>query len=305
MPVPNGKEEKHRMKAAAYIITAGGLWGVISIFIRVLNDLGLNSLQCVAVRAGFTALLLLVWLLLTDRAKLAIRLSDLPFFAGTGLMSIVFFNFCYFEAIQVLGSAAVPALLLYTAPVFVMLLSALFFREKITRAKVIALLVTCGGLCLVTEAFQDGAAVSLRGVLLGLGAGLGYSLYSIFGKYLVKKYHSVTITFYTFAVAAVGVIPLSGIAGCASRLAQPSALPAALGLALICTVLPFLLYTKGLAALDAGKASILATAEPLTAAVVGAVVFHEQFSLSRLAGIALILAAIVYLNLAGGESAED
>lgn len=287
------------MRSVGYIITAGILWGVISVFIGALQDLGFTSLQCVAVRALFAALLLFAWLLAADRSRLAIRPADLPYFLGTGILSIVFFNFCYFESIQVLGSAAVPALLLYTAPIFVMLLSALFFHEAITRVKLAALGITCVGLCFVTEVFGSGTGLSLRGILLGLGAGLGYALYSIFGKYLVARYHPATITFYTFAVAAAGVIPLSGFAGCIPRLAQPSALLAALALALVCTVLPFLLYTKGLEQLDAGKAAILATAEPLTAALAGALVFHERFTLSRLTGIGLILAAIVYLNLGG------
>lgn len=120
------------MKHACYIIMAGCLWGIISIFINILNAAGFDSMQCVALRTVFTALILLVYLLVTGRSKLKIRVRDIPFFIGSGLFSIVLFNYCYFESIELIGGSAVPALLLYTAPIFVMIMSAIFFRERIT-----------------------------------------------------------------------------------------------------------------------------------------------------------------------------
>ncbi len=286
------------MKNSLYILLAGTLWGCTALLIGVLQAAGFTSLQCVALRAFFTALLLFLFLLLTGRDKLRIHLRDVPYFFGTGILSIAFFNYCYFEAIDRMGSAAVPALLLYTAPVFVMFLSALLFREQFTPAKGIATGLTLVGLGFITGAFSGGETLSGSVILLGLGAGLGYALYSIFGKCVAAKYDACTITFYTFAIAAVGVVPISGITRQLPVLLSPGRLLAALGLALFCTVLPFLLYTYGLRGMEAGKAAILATVEPLVAAIVGALFFHEQFTLSKLLGMVLILFAIVYLNAA-------
>lgn len=286
------------MKNSFFVLLAGALWGILSIFVHILNGAGFGALACVEVRAFFTAVLLFFYLLVTDRRKLKINLRDLPVFLGTGLLSIVFFNYCYFKAIELTGSAAVPALLLYTAPLFVMLLSALLFHEKITRSKILAAVLTFIGLGFVTGAFSGGESLSGQVVLLGLGAGLGYALYSIFGKCVAGKYDASTITFYTFAVAAVGVLPLSGPADYAPLLLHVSNLLPGLGLAVFSTVLPFLFYTKGLTGMDAGKAAILATIEPFVAALVGAAFFHEQFTASKIVGMVLILGAIVYLNAA-------
>lgn len=293
------------MKHACYIIMAGCLWGIISIFINILNATGFDSIQCVALRTVFTALILLVYLLVTGRSKLKIRVRDIPFFIGSGLFSIVLFNYCYFESIELIGGSAVPALLLYTAPIFVMIMSAIFFRERITGKKIAALILTFAGLGFVTGAFTGGSVISMKALILGLGSGFGYALYSIFGKFLVDKYDALTITFYTFLVAAAGAVPMSGVCGQMGLLSEPKTLLAAVGLALISTVLPFLLYTKGLAHVEAGRASVLATVEPFVAAVVGALFFREQFTVSKIVGMALIIGAIVYLNMGKPAEIED
>lgn len=292
------------MKNVSYIILAASLWGIISIFIKILNGIGFNSMECVAVRAIFTALILLIYLLLTDKSKFSIKLKDLKYFIGTGIFSIVFFNYCYFEAIEIIGGAAMPALLLYTAPIFVMILSAVFFHEKITVKKAIALVMTFIGLGFVTGAFTGAEILSLKAFILGIGAGIGYALYSIFGKLVVNKYDSLTITFYTFIVAAIGALPISGIATHINLLFSMKGIFAILGLAFFCTVLPFFLYTKGLCKIEAGKASILATIEPFVATIIGVILFNEKFTIPKIVGMLLIIAAIAYLNI-GSISKEN
>lgn len=116
------------MKDTCCILAAGGLWGMISVFIRTLQQAGFTSMQCVAIRAFFTALVLLLYVCAKDPRSLRIHLRDIPLFVGTGIFSILLFNYCYFEAIEVIGGAAVPALLMYTAPIFVMILSAVLFH---------------------------------------------------------------------------------------------------------------------------------------------------------------------------------
>ena len=130
------------IKNALYIIVAGTLWGIISIFVNQLRIIGFNSMQVVSIRVLFSALVLVFYLLLKDRQQLKIKLKDIPLFIGTGVGSIIFFNYCYFEAIDIIGGASIPALLLYTAPIFVMILSVILFKEKITKKKLISLVMT-------------------------------------------------------------------------------------------------------------------------------------------------------------------
>ena len=115
--------------AFVFILAAGILWGSMGLFVRRLNSMGLASMDIVALRAAVTLVVLLLYMVLFRRKLLKIRLRDLWCFLGTGICSIVFFNLCYFKAIT-LTSLSVAAVLLYTAPVIVMVLSYFLFRES-------------------------------------------------------------------------------------------------------------------------------------------------------------------------------
>lgn len=279
------------------ILAAGTLWGIISIFVSGLQSAGFGSLEVVALRALSATVFLFFWILCRDPAGFRLRLRDLPFFLGTGLGSIVFFNYCYFYAIELIGGAAVPALLLYTAPAFVLLLSALFFQERVTKGKLAALLVILFGLSLVTGVWGGGRGIPLSALFFGFGSGLGYALYSIFGKLAAGRYQAATITFYTFLIAATVTTVGSGVLPHAARILSPSIILATAGLGLLCTALPFFLYTAGLSGMEAGRASLAATIEPVVAALVGIFYFGEQIHWMEGCGMLLVFLSILALNL--------
>lgn len=282
---------------ALFIIIAGALWGIISIFVNGLHIIGFSSMEIVALRVSFSAVILALFLLIKDRKYLKIRLKDIPLFCGTGICSIVFFNFCYFQAIDIMGSSAVPALLLYTAPIFVMFMSLFLFKEKITIIKVLALVLTILGMCFLTGIIFGRAKISLMGFLYGIGSGFGYALYSIFGKFLLKRYSSITITLYTFVTASAVTLPLLLVNNNFQLVFRQDSLLISLGLALFSTIIPYLLYTKGLQKIETGRASILATIEPFVAAIVGVAIFNEGVTFEKIMGMALILCAIILLNI--------
>lgn len=172
--------------ASGMVILAGILWGSMGIFVRKFKECGLGSLDIVAIRAITTMCILFLFLLFYNRSLLRIKLRNLWCFLGTGLLSIVFFNYCYFRAIT-MTSLSVAAVLLYTAPAFVMVLSYLLFHEKFTVRKSIALVLTFVGCVFVTGIIGSSQALSGKGILIGIGAGFGYALYSIFGRFALKK----------------------------------------------------------------------------------------------------------------------
>ena len=283
-------------KAYLFILLAASLWGCIGLFLKLLTAAGLTSMQSVAVRCSTAAALYFLWLLLTDRAALVIRPRDCIYFVGTGIFSLVFFNWCYFNTIQ-RSSMSVAAVLLYTAPVFVMLMSAVVFQETITPRKLLALALTFFGCILVTGLLPLGStAISLQTILYGLGSGFGYALYTIFGKFALAKYSSATVSFYTFLFAALGSFPLSGLLQTPQVLMDWRVTVGGFGIGIFCCILPYLFYTEGLRYAEAGKAAILATAEPFVASILGVLLFREILTPFKLLGMASILFAIVLLN---------
>ena len=117
-----------------YVLAAGTFWGSMGVFVRHFNAAGLGTMEIAWFRNLFGLLTVGGYLLLFHRELLVFRLKDLWCFAGTGLGSLFLLNVTYYTAMQY-TSLAVAGVLLYTAPIFVMLLSALLFRETVTRRR--------------------------------------------------------------------------------------------------------------------------------------------------------------------------
>ena len=290
-------EKNKRSIGPLLIILAGCFWGSMGIFVRKLTGWGFTSVQIVAIRVTLAALFFSLLLLVKDRAGFRIALRDIPLFLGLGFGSILFFTVCYFTAITMMPLST-AAILLYTSPIWILLMSVLFFHEKLNRRKLLALALAFAGCVLVSGISGDG--VTLTGLLVGLGSGIGYGLYSILGTVALRKYSPYTVTTYTFLFAAAGSWLICRPAEMVSRFTS-AAEPVSLLLfccltALVTAVIPFLAYTLGLRTVEASRAGILATVEPMVATLVGILVFSEPLTLLSGLGMLLILSAVILLN---------
>lgn len=281
------------------ILLAGALWGSMGLFVRRLGSggMGLSSAEIVMMRCIVSAAVLFFYIFVSGRSMLRIRLRDLWCFLGTGICSIVFFNICYFTTIQ-MTSLSVAAVLLYTAPAFVIVLSALLFGERVMKTRIAALILTFLGCICVSGLLRGSGSLTPAGFFVGLGAGLGYALYSIFGRFALDRgYKSMTISFYTFLIAAVGTLPFISLKNTVVALTQGLSGTGFIVLfGIVTTVIPYLTYTRGLQGVENGQASIIASVEPVVATLLGFFVFHEVLHLDEILGIALILGAIVISN---------
>lgn len=300
MPLFFQLERRLRMKkirSFIYILLSGMLWGCMGLFVRVLNKQGIASMDIVFLRAIVTAVAMVIFLFIFHRRMLKIHWKDFWCFLGTGIASITFFNFCYFKAIM-MTSLSVAAVLLYTAPAIVMILSYILFHEAFTVRKVIAIVMTFFGCMLVTGMLGKQQAITTTGLLYGLGAGLGYAFYSIFSRYALEKgYHSLTITCYTFIVTTVVSVFFTNVTKVSMVVfSSPLYVMLTVALGLICTVAPYLLYTLGLQEVDNSHAAIIASIEPVTATVLGFVVFGENITVVKMIGMILVLGGMVVCN---------
>ena len=294
-------EKRVRRISLMFVIMAGACWGIIGIFSKSLSEIGFSPIQIVFLRFGFSAVLLWLYILIFDRDKMKIRFKDIWMFIGTGVLSLTLFSTLYFTTIQY-TTLSLAAVLLYTAPCFVLMMSAIIFREKISKAKVTALLLAFFG-CVCTSGLLETAlrgnalnSVSLTGILTGVGAGFGYALYSIFGTLALKKYDTITVTAYTFLITTVTLLPFCFGKEFFVLFQCKGTLPSVVGITLVSTLLPYLLYTQGLKFIQPGKASVLAFSEPLIATLTGLLVFREKLTIGGAAGIILIFVSIVILN---------
>ena len=294
-------------RAALAVIASAVLWGTYGAFLTAIEGRGMSADVINFLRFAATSLPILLFLLAKDRRALRVKKADLPLFAANGLASILFFTACYAAAIRE-TKIATAAALLYTAPAIVLLLSALLFSEKLTPRKIACVLLSVLGCALVSGLGSGGARLTFRGLLLGLGAGLGYALYSIFSRLIQQRgYSTYTNVCYTFSTAAAAYLAIALGNGSAAEIVR---LPGAALLSVLCGLLTgllaYLLYTAGLRELEPSRAAQLATIEPVFAALLGAVLFSQRLSLPELLGVALVVAAVVGMNLpTAAEKAGD
>lgn len=288
----------NRMKnrAPLLVVAAGVCWGLMGLFLAPLREAGVSALQIAGLRCLTAGGGMTLFLLVVDRQRLKVRVRDLWMFLGTGVFSFALFNVCYLLCME-WSTLSVACTLLYTGPSFVMLLSCLLFWERFTLRKGVAVCLALLGCGAVTGVFQGQEGLSGLALAVGVCAGFGYALYSIFGRVALERYHGWTVVTYTFWFAALALLPVCGLPEMAGILGEiPNLRVSALLLGLAATLLPFLLYTKGLEGMETGRAAILTSVEPLTASLLSILVLREPFQWNQGLGMALILLAVGVLN---------
>lgn len=298
--------------SAAMVIVSAVLWGLYGTFVTILTSMGLARNALVFLRMLGTSLPVGLLIFATDRSAFRVRKADIPLFICNGLFSLLFFTFCYTAAIKV-TKIATAAALLYTAPAIVMVLSAILFREKMNARKIFCCLLAVAGCAfasgLVGELFagdvlsgsaaaSSGSLITPAGLLLGLGAGLGYALYSIFSRIILNRGYSVyTNVFYSFGVAMLGFLVLSVMDGSVGQVFDS---PSRTALALLCGLLTgsmaYVLYTAGMKGMETSRAAQLTTIEPVTAALLGSLLFHQPLSVWEIVGIVMVVGSVVLMN---------
>lgn len=294
-----------KKRAFLLIVAAGIFWGTSGIFVNVLSPYGFNSLHLSALRGGISFICIAIYALLCRRSLFKVRPKELLLFVGIG-MSLFGTGSAYFASMQK-TSIATAVVLMYTAPVMVMVFSVLFLGEKLTRLKtasVVCMLVGCG----LVSGIIGGLKFHPTGILLGLLSGISYASYNIITKISVSKgSEPMSASLYSFLTMALIAIPIANPFEIVSLTAQKPILlvPLTVGLGICTFVIPYVLYTSALKELDAGSASALSIVEPMAATVFGMIFFKETLSVPSAIGIILILISVVALGYAEGKDRNE
>jgi drug/metabolite transporter (DMT)-like permease len=278
------------------VLIGATLTGTIGVMGKLIYAYESSPLTVITFRATF-AFLFIAFVLVVFRPSLSrINLTDLPYFALYGFLSIALSFMFFFSSIKY-TTVATATILLYTFPAIVVLLSALILNEKITRYKIVALILTFLGTALVIQVYNTTKFnLNLKGALFGLGAALGAASYTILGKRAVKKYDPLTIVFYAFGFGSLFLLLFRGPKTILQVDYPILAWVWILILALISTLLGYFLYTKGLQYIEAGKAGITAVWEVAVASVLAFIVLGEVLTLPQITGGILIILGIFVIR---------
>jgi drug/metabolite transporter, DME family len=287
---------RDRIVGALAVVAAASIWATLGLFAKILYAEGVSFESLVAVRASVGWAAVMIFVLATGGAKrLRVSRRDLAILAPLGLVGIGFFYLLYFYTVRE-STVGTAAILLYSSPAFVVVLARLFLDEALNAAKVIALLLTAGGIFLVAGAY-DPKNLEVGPAVL---SGLTYGLYSIFGRPVAGRLGPSVILSYAlfFGAMLLVVVALPTLDTLAGLPASSYAL--LFMLAVVHTTLGFALYTFGLGRLGAGRAAIIATVEPVVAVALGAALLTEELTLPKVVGAGLVISGAMLAQVRAG-----
>ena len=285
-----------------YVILSAVCWGFIGFSNRLLTGAGVSLGNRVFIRNFGTLLVLTVVFGLFHRQVFRIRWKHLPIFLGSGLISILLLSIVYFKC-QTMCSLSVAAVLLYLAPSFVVIFSAVLWKTPLTKRKVIALVVSLLGCVMVSGVLGGDTTASWTGIGLGVLSGLCYASYTVFAHYGLARYESYTMIYWTFLVAGLGSIFFADFKTLPLAFSGTQGIVGTCGVVIVATVLPYIFYTKGLEGVESGRASIITNIEPVVETLVGVFVFKEALTVWTVLGVACVFGCVILLAREGGKTA--
>ena len=281
-------------------ILSGIMWGTTGPFVRELTEAGMSNITIFFSRVLIASIVLFIGIFIVDRKLLKIRLKDLWIFILSGAVGMTGLNLCYNQSINQLP-LSLAAVLLALSPVFVLILAAIIFKEKVTLQKTVCMALAILGAILVSGMLESGTGVrwSVPGILTGFLSAFLYAIYSIAARIAMERgYHSFTIIFYSMLIATIVLCAFADWHAMGAYI-QSDPLPHT-GILLIhaafSSILPYICFNLGLSRIDTGKVSILASAgEPVAATCLGLLLYAEQPSVLTIIGLVLTITALVIL----------
>lgn len=280
-----------------YIMVAAAacFWGASATLAKFLLNNRLDTLLLVQTRATFSAIVLGVVLAVTAPHLFKVRAADLWRFALLGIFGLAGANFTYYVTIRE-SSVATAITIQYTAPLFVMAYEVFANEEQFSGAKLTAAILSLAGCFLAVTGLDLGTMrISSLGIITGVGSIFTFAFLTIFIRHLLAQYSMWTVTFYYIACASmfwlvvappVGMVSLSGHNWTFLFV-----------LAMVSVLIPNALYSAGLRYLVPSRAVITSTLEPVIAIVTASMVLGEVLSPVQSLGAALVIAAIILLQV--------
>lgn len=281
-------------KGYLLVFLAASMWGTLGIFAKYLDGFGLTPFTMIFYRVLFALFLLGTYIKLKG-IGFAIERPRLRFYALYGFFNIFLFYTLYFYTVTI-SSVSFAVLLLYTAPVYSIILGRVIFGEPLTREKLTALVMVSIGVLLVNGLRTS---FSEKALIFGLLSGFTYALYGILAKFAVRKEEPEKALFYTLLFGLLFLAPFSDFS------VPAGALPYLFALALFPTFLGYILYNHALKEIEVSRASIIATVEPVVAIVLAFILFGERMTLLQIIGAALIIMGSIVVHSEEKEKPEE
>ncbi|WP_373998195.1 DMT family transporter [Bdellovibrio bacteriovorus] len=279
-----------RLRGTIEISIASVGFGFLGIFGKWAFASGLSVGEFLSYRFTLAALLIWIFLLLFKPQWIKLTRRQTMIAGLLGVFGYALFSTLYFEAIDGL-SVTLAALLLYTYPFWVNVFSHFFTHDKISKKEALCLVGASLGLVLLLWGHIE--VRNIWAIAAGLGSAISYAIYVMLSGRLQQGVRPISSSLYviTFGAITLSLFHRTDYSHVQSLTSfQASCI---FGIAVICTILPLTLELAALQKLRSKEVALLMMIEPLTAAIMGAMIFHESLSLRQLCGALLIAGSLV------------
>jgi len=286
-------------RGTGYLLVAlsGIFWGTGFLYIQYILDHGLAAKDLVSWKMLLGFCILLTFIVIKDRSLLKIDRRGLLYLAFMAIVCHILYNLSMYSAIERTNIATTVSLM-YTAPVFVLLIARIAFKEPLTAIKSLAVAMCIGGVFLTaTGGTMSVLDINATGVLLGLFTGLCYAIMNLMSKFLLKTYRQLTILMYTFGMAFVFSLSFSDPLAAFRLDFNPWFWMNIILLGSVPTALAYFLFTTGLSRnIESSKAAVIATIEVPVSVIGSYIIFGQDILGWKLLGVALILTSVIMLQ---------
>jgi drug/metabolite transporter, DME family len=279
------------MRGYWLIIFAAMLWGTTGTS-QALAPEGVTGLAIGTMRlviGGLSLLVLALW-----QGKLQWTKAWLRWETAVAALMMALYQVFFFIGVSLTGVAVGTIVGIGSAPIFAGILAYFFGGEKLGRTWIIATALAVLGCVLLAFSGNETMQVNPLGMLLALGAGLSYAIFTLVNKRLIMDFPSDAAMAVTFSIAALLLLPSLFFVNTA-WIATPNGLLVVLHLGLLATGLSYLLFGRGLQTVSVSTTGTLTLFEPLTAALLGIFLLGENLSFMAFIGIAILFSGLAVL----------
>lgn len=290
------------------ILIAGVLYGTIPIFATLLSRYEVSTIEQIFIRLLFSLAVFSLFILFFKRHSLRLRPRDYVQFFFFGLYGTALFFTLYVSA-AVMTTVTVTVLLLYTQPIFTLLITKLIFRRRVKAGGYIAIVLALIGVCIIFRIWSVNWQDFSLGHIFALATGFLYSIYLIFMHSQTQKYRTLTVTYWAFFFGLIWLIPLWYVMRLvfhnptitAISLNLPgNAWLLLLGFTILPTIMAYLIFNHGMRTVEPHRAGVLVLSEPLGAIIMGWLILGQPvYWTDILGGIFILISFLIIKRLRG------
>ena len=293
--MPPGRE-RHVRLGYALAASAATMWALNGSLSRLLLDDGVTALRLAELRAVLSFVLLAAAVALINPSLLRVRRDDIPRLAFLGVAGLACVHVTYFFAISRLD-VGVALVIQYLGPLILLLWLRVAHRRRLRGSLWAAAALSVLGCALVVQVWNPGA-IDVLGLLGAFGAAITFAIYLYSSEQAGHRYEPVTTLVWGFGFATLFWLVVQPVWTFPfDKFATAENIALGVGVVVIGTALPFVCIVAALRHVPASRAAVVATLEPVLAAIIAWPVLDQALGVAQIAGGLIVVGAVIWVQV--------